>query len=166
MDFVDGLMKLLQFKRDMGQICTKSITKEDFLFNLQVCCEYEGFAKGHIYIRDIRVFLPSSGLSSLSNGSMPNSLVNTFGTSEFDETGEICSIWANCNYVSYEKFVVKCQPWKHWDSLLQKLWPIKCLFSLLNSIFVQVNKESQIVKMLSRVDTRIEISQSWFLLKK
>ena len=110
--------------------------------------------------RDIRVFLPSSGLSSLSNGSMPNSLVNTFGTSEFDETGEICSIWANCNYVSYEKFVVKCQPWKHWDSLLQKLWPIKCLFSLLNSIFVQVNKESHIVKMLSRVDTRIEISQS------
>ena len=67
MDFVDGLMKLLQFKRDMGQICTKSITKEDFLFNLQVCCEYEGFAKGHIYRSNDLFLLISKILSKKLN---------------------------------------------------------------------------------------------------
>ena len=46
---VDGLMKLLQFKRDMGQICTKSVAKGDFSFILHACHEYDGFAKGYTY---------------------------------------------------------------------------------------------------------------------
>ena len=44
---------------------------------------------------------------------MSNSPVITLGGSKFDEIGEVCSIWANCDCVSYEKFVVKCLPWKN-----------------------------------------------------
>ena len=62
------------------------------------------------WARDIKGFLRSSGLSSFTNGSMPNSLVIVFEASEFDGTGEFCSICVNCNCDSYEKFVVKCLP--------------------------------------------------------
>ena len=37
--------------------------------------------------------------SSLTNGWMPNSLVNMMSTSEFDETGKVCSEWTKCNCV-------------------------------------------------------------------
>ena len=45
--------------------------------------------------------------------SMAYSLVIVFVASEFDEIGGVCSIWTNCDCVSYEKFVVKCLPWKN-----------------------------------------------------
>ena len=52
--------------------------------------------------------------------SMANSIMIVFGASEFDEIGEGCSIWTNCDCVSYQKFVVKWPPWQHCNSLLQK----------------------------------------------
>ena len=58
--------------------------------------------------------------SSWIHKSMANSIMIVFGASEFDEIGEGCSIWTNCDCVSYQKFVVKWPPWQHCNSLLQK----------------------------------------------
>ena len=38
---------------------------------------------------------------TLINGWMPNSLVNMMSTSEFDETGKVCSIWTKCDCVYF-----------------------------------------------------------------
>ena len=77
---------------------------------------------------------------------MSNRPVIMLGASKFDGMGKVCSIWTKCDCVSYQKFVVK-SPLMFSSA---KIWsPIKCLFSLLNSIFVQRNRKVKLWKSLS-----------------
>ena len=66
---------------------------------------------------------------------MPNSLMIVFSASEFDETDEVCSIWENCDCVSYKKFVVKYPSLKHCRSFLENVTANQMKDSLLNQIF-------------------------------
>ena len=66
---------------------------------------------------------------------MPNSLMIVFSASEFDEMDEVCSIWQNCDCVSYKKFVVKYPSLKHCCSFLENVSPNQMKDSLLNQIF-------------------------------
>ena len=66
---------------------------------------------------------------------MPNSLMIVFSASEFDEMDEVCSIWQNCDCVSYKKFVVKYPSLKHCRSFLENVTANQMKDSLLNQIF-------------------------------
>ena len=68
-----------------------------------------------------------------------------FSASEFDETDEVCSIWQNCDCVSYKKFVVKYPSLKHCRSFLENVIANQMSSSFLNQIFdeylaIEINK--------------------------
>ena len=86
--------------------------------------------------------------ASWMDESMANSLVIMFGAPKFDEIAVFCSIWTNCDRVSYQKFVVKWPTWQPSDSLLQKFIANQMSFLLLNSIFVQRTKKVKLWKSL------------------
>ena len=64
----------------------------------------------YTYTRNSRNFYLYPVHVALTKKWMPNSIRIVFEASEFDGTGEFCSICVNCNCDSYEKFVVKCLP--------------------------------------------------------
>ena len=97
---------------------------------------------------------------------MPNSLMIVFSASEFDEMDEVCSIWQNCDCVSYKKFVVKYPSLKHCHSFLENVTANQMSFLFIELNFCPKNKESQIVKITSSVDKRIEKSRSRSFFKK
>ena len=103
---------------------------------------------------------------------MSNRLVITLSTSDFDEIGEVCSIWTKCDCVSYQKFVVKWPTWQSCDSLLQKFIANQMSWFTFKSNFHEFwttetkkfLKASYFVVNLSEC-MRIEISRSMFLIE-
>ena len=67
--------------------------------------------------------------------SMSNSIVIMFKASEFDGTGEVCSISANCDCVSNKKFVVNYPSSKRCRSFLKNVIANQMSSSFLNQIF-------------------------------